>query len=522
VTDNSVVNDLPRRAITRSAKLATLPVGLAGRTALGLGKRLGGRPAEMVAAEIQHRTADQIFRVLGELKGGAMKFGQALSIFEAALPPEIAGPYRATLTKLQESAPPLPASTVHRVLAEDLGPDWREAFAEFDDKPAAAASIGQVHRARWRDGREVAVKIQYPGAGRALLSDFNQLSRVARLFAVLMPGLEVRPLLDELRSRVAEELDYHLEAESQHGFAVAYAGDPDIFVPDVVAATSHVLITEWMDGTPLSKIISDGSQEERDHAGLLFVRFLFSGPARAGLLHADPHPGNFRLLADGRLGVLDFGAVDRLPEGLPPFIGRLLRIVHDGGDLGPAERELREQGFIREGIDFDPEALRAFLAPLAEPSKVERFRFSREWLRAEATRVTDPRAANMSRRLNLPPSYVLIHRVSTAGMGVLCQLECEGPYRAEMLRWMPGYSDAGPHSEEPIAGAASPASASLALRDLNGAGATPGELNGASAPPGAIDGASAASGELNGVSAALDEPDADVPPGEPDAVSPAV
>ena len=303
-----------------------------------------------------------------------------------------------------------------------------------------------------RDGREVAVKIQYPGAGRALLSDFNQLSRVARLFAVLMPGLEVKPLLDELRSRVAEELDYHLEAESQHAFAVAYAGDPDIFVPDVVAGTNHVLITEWMDGTPFSKIISDGSQEERDRAGLLLARFLFSGPARAGLLHADPHPGNFRLLADGRLGVLDFGAVDRLPDGFPPFMGRLLRIVHDGSDLGPAEQELREQGFIREGIEFDPEALRAFLAPLAEPSRVERFRFNREWLRGEATRVTDPRAANMTRRLNLPPSYVLIHRVSTAGIGVLCQLECEGPYRAEMIRWMPGYSDADLPADRHAAG----------------------------------------------------------------------
>ncbi len=451
-----LVSDLPRRAVTRTAKLATLPVGLAGRTALGLGKRIGGRPAEIVAAEIQQRTAEQIFRVLGELKGGAMKFGQALSVFEAALPPEIAGPYRATLTKLQESAPPLPASTVHRVLAEDLGPDWRDQFAQFNDKPAAAASIGQVHRARWQDGREVAVKIQYPGAGRALLSDFTQLSRVARLFSVLMPGLEVKPLLDELRTRVAEELDYHLEAAAQQAFADAYAGDPDICVPNVIAATSHVLITEWMDGTPLSKIISEGSPEERDRAGLLFVRFLFSGPARAGLLHADPHPGNFRLFADGRLGVLDFGAVDRLPDGFPPFIGRLLRIVHDGTDIKPAEQELRAQGFLKEGIEIDPEALRAFLAPLAEPSRVERFKFSRDWLRGEAARVADPRSSNLSRRLNLPPSYVLIHRVSTAGMGVLCQLECEGPYRAEVIRWMPGYSDAGPQHEDPVPDAVTP------------------------------------------------------------------
>src|SRR5438552_5647052 len=145
------VNDLPRRAITRTAKLATLPVGLAGRTALGLGKRLGGRPAELVATEIQHRTAEQIFRVLGELKGGAMKLGQALSIFEAALPPEIAGPYRATLTKLQESAPPLPTRTVYQVLARELGEDWRDFFAEFADTPAAAASIGQVHEAARHD-----------------------------------------------------------------------------------------------------------------------------------------------------------------------------------------------------------------------------------------------------------------------------------------------------------------------------------------------------------------------------------
>jgi predicted unusual protein kinase regulating ubiquinone biosynthesis (AarF/ABC1/UbiB family) len=433
------MSDLPRRAVTRTAKLATLPVGLAGRTALGLGKRLGGRPAEIVAQEIQQRTAEQIFRVIGELKGGALKLGQALSIFEAAMPPELAGPYRATLTRLQESAPPLPVSTVYKVLAGDLGAGWRDNFREFDDRPAAAASIGQVHRAVWADGRRVAVKIQYPGAGKALISDFTQLGRVGRLFGVLMPGLEIGPVLDELKARVTEELDYRLEASSQQAFAVAYAGDPDIYVPNVITGTDHVLVSEWMDGTPLAKIISAGSQEQRDRAGLLLVRFLFSGPARTGLLHADPHPGNFRLLDDGRLGVIDFGAVDRLPDGFPPFFGKLLWLMHTDGDIEAVEQELRAHGFLRPGVSVDLGALHAFLAPLAEPSRLDSFKFSREWMRGEAARVTDVRPANVARRLNLPPSYVLIHRVSTAGIGVLCQLECEGPFRAEVLRWIPGY-----------------------------------------------------------------------------------
>ncbi|HTZ25728.1 MAG TPA: AarF/ABC1/UbiB kinase family protein [Streptosporangiaceae bacterium] len=466
------MSDLPRRAVTRTAKLATLPVGLAGRTALGLGKRLGGRPAEAVAQEIQQRTAEQIFRVLGELKGGALKLGQALSIFEAALPAEIAGPYRATLTKLQEAAPPLPAATVHRVLVADLGVDWRDNFADFNDSPAAAASIGQVHRATWHDGRQVAVKIQYPGAGKALISDFTQLSRLGRLFSVLMPGLDVKPLLDELRKRVAEELDYQLEAASQETFANAYSGDPEFLIPHVVMATDHVLVTEWIDGTPLSRVIADGSTEDRNRTGILLVRFLFSGPSRAGLLHADPHPGNFRLMDDGRLGVLDFGAVDRLPDGFPHFFGKLLRLMHENRDIETVEAELRVHGFLKEDVDVDLDALHAYLAPLADPSKVESFTFTREWLRAEASRVTDIRSAAIGRRLNLPPTYVLIHRVSTAGIGVLCQLECEGRFRAEVLRWMPGYlNEIGPAeggADEPspgrddpdgaVAGAASPGS----------------------------------------------------------------
>ncbi|TYK49086.1 AarF/ABC1/UbiB kinase family protein [Actinomadura decatromicini] len=434
------VSDLPRRAVTRSAKLASLPIGFAGRTALGMGKRTFGRPAEAVAMEIQTRTAEQLFKVLGELKGGAMKLGQMLSIFEAALPPEIAGPYRATLTRLQEAAPPLPAATVHKVLAEFLGDDWRDYFDSFDDEPAAAASIGQVHRAVWHDGRAVAVKVQYPGAGKALISDFNQLARLGRLFGVLMPGLDVKSMLAELKERVAEELDYTIEAESQTNFRDAYDGDPDFLIPAVVAQSGNILITEWMDGTPLSKIISDGDQETRNHAALLYCRFLLSGPKRCGMLHGDPHPGNFRLLADGRLGVLDFGAVDRIPGGFQRRLGLLLRIG-TMADIAEIEEALRREDFIREGVDVDADSLQGFLAPITEPFVTETFRFSREWLRDMAARVTDLRPSNVVRQLNLPPEYVIIHRVLSAGTGVLCQLECEIPARAESLKWVPGFAD---------------------------------------------------------------------------------
>jgi predicted unusual protein kinase regulating ubiquinone biosynthesis (AarF/ABC1/UbiB family) len=435
------VSDIPRRAVTRSAKLAGLPLGVAGRATIGLGKRLGGKPAEVVAAELQARTAEQLFSVLGQLKGGAMKMGQALSVFEAALPEDLAAPYRAALTKLQEAAPPLPATTVHAVLAKELGADWRDRFLSFDDTPAAAASIGQVHRAVWSDGRDVAVKVQYPGAGPALLSDLRQLSRLARVLSAMTPGLDVKPLLVELEARVTEELDYRLEAESQRTFAAAYDGDDEIVVPGVVDGSERVLVTEWLEGIPLSRTITAGTQEERDLASLLLARFLFSGPVLAGLLHADPHPGNFRLLPDGRLGVIDFGAVDRLPDGAPEPIGRIARLALEG-DAEQVLQALRDEGFVKPSIELDAQALLDYLAPLLEPVATHAFRFSRPWLRAQAVRLGDPRspAAQLGRQLNLPPSYLLVHRVTMGTIGVLCQLGGEADYRTEMQRWQPGFA----------------------------------------------------------------------------------
>ncbi|MDP9418386.1 MAG: AarF/ABC1/UbiB kinase family protein [Actinomycetota bacterium] len=435
------MSDIPIKAVTRTAKLAALPVGLAGRAAWGLGKRLGGQSAEAVATEVQARTAEQVFRVLGELKGGAMKFGQALSIFESALPENLAGPYRATLTKLQDAAPPMPAQTVRKVLAEDLGRQWRRSLREFDDQPAAAASIGQVHRGVWKDGRPVAVKVQYPGAGHALIADLDQIARLGRVFGSWIPGLDIKPLLTELKDRVAEELDYTLEAQAQRAFAKAFEGDPDIAVPHVLKCGERVIVSEWMDGVPLSRVIADGSQEERDRFGLLYVRFLFSGPARVGMLHADPHPGNYRVLPDGRLGVLDFGAVARLPGGLPPSIGRLLRRALDG-DADEVLAGLRAEGFLKPSIQLDGEQLLDYLAPFTEPARVERFQFSRAWMRTQFARVSDPRQPGytVGLKLNMPPAYLLIHRVWLGGIGVLSQLGTEAPFRAELERWLPGFA----------------------------------------------------------------------------------
>ncbi|MBG6100455.1 ABC1 kinase family protein [Micromonospora vinacea] len=445
------MTDIPRRAVSRTAKLAALPLGFAGRTVLGMGKRVTGLASDVISAEIQQRTAEQLFSVLGQLKGGAMKFGQALSVFEAALPEEIAAPYRQALTKLQEAAPPLPAASVHKVLAEQLGPDWRDLFVEFNDVPAAAASIGQVHRARWREpgydesgaphSRDVAVKIQYPGAGDALLADLKQLSRLGGMFRAIQPGLDVKPLLAELRERITEELDYELEAESQRTFAAAYADDPEIFIPEVVNASPRVLVTEWVTGTPLADIIREGTEEERDEAGRLMATLHLSAPQRAGLLHADPHPGNFRLLPDGRLGVIDFGAVARMPEGTPEPIGRIAAMALRG-DADEVVAGLRSEGFIGSAEEIDAEGVLDFIRPMLEPIAADGFRFTRAWLRAEAGRLASPRSPTyqLSKRLNLPPSYLLIHRVTLGSIGVLCQLEAKAPYRSILERWLPGFA----------------------------------------------------------------------------------
>lgn len=447
------MNDLPRKAAARTARIAALPLGYAGRSALGFGKRLGGAAPDVVMTEIQQRTAEQLFRTLGELKGGAMKMGQALSVFEAALPDAVAQPYREQLTRLQDSAPPMPTITIREQLTRQLGPDWPDHLT-FDPMAAAAASIGQVHRGTWReepgaDPLDVAVKVQYPGAADAMEADLKQLQRLARTLGPLVPGIDVKALVTELRERTAEELDYEREAESQRRFAEAYRDDPTYVVPDVIARGGSVLVTEWMNSpASLAQIIGEGTQEERNHYGLLYARFLFGAPQRTGLLHADPHPGNFRLISDGLgpLGVLDFGAVARLENNqLPPVVGTLLRAAADD-DYDRLHDELVATGFIRERIRVDADQLRNYLAPFIEPAQADSFAFSRRWMRRQFRRISDPGgdAQSTMLRLNLPPEYLLIHRTWTGAIAVLSQLGAELPFRSLLEESVPGFAAPAP------------------------------------------------------------------------------
>ncbi len=426
--------------VVRVARLLSLPVGAVALSVEGLVRRAAGQDAEAVRRGLRRRNAARTRRVLGDLKGGALKAGQLLSTVEALFPQDPESTWRDTLTGFQEGSPPVPFGELEPVLVADFGRRWRHHFRKFDEAPVAAASIGQVHRATWTDGREVAVKVQYPGVAEAISTDLAAVAVATRLAGLVARGLALPPLLAEMRTRIAEELDYVIEATHQEAFAAAYRDDLEVLVPDVVLATRRVLVTTWLAGTPLAEVARSGSPAERDRAGELYQRFYLAGPARAGWLHTDPHPGNVRLCADGRIGVMDFGSALGMPDGLPPTFGRLISVLQRGTDDEVLAR-LRAEGFVRPGARVEAGKLRDYMAPFTEPARHERFAFSREWLRGQFARVNDPRNPDfaVALQLSMPAQHLFTHRVWLGVVGVLSQLGATVPVRPELRRWLPGF-----------------------------------------------------------------------------------
>lgn len=434
--------DIRRGSAARNAKLASIPVGMAGRAALGLGKRLTGKSKDEVNAEMLEKAADQLFKVLGELKGGAMKVGQALSVLEAAVPEQFGAPYREALTKLQKDAPPLPAAKVHRVLDAQLGTKWRSRFSSFSDTPVASASIGQVHKGVWSDGREVAVKIQYPGADEALRADLKTMQRMVVVLRQLTPGADVQGVVDELIERTEMELDYRLEADSQRAFAKAYEGHPHFAVPHVIASSPKVMISEWIDGIPMSQIIRSGTVDERDRCGTRLFELTFDAPGRVGMMHGDAHPGNFMLLPDGRMAVIDFGAIAPLPGGLPIELGTAIRLARDENydELLPT---LERIGFIQRGEKVPVREIDDMMRQYVEPIKTEVFHYTRKWLQ-RMTAVNMDRSVQQiktARQLDLPAKLAIPLRVIASAVAICAQLDAHVPVRALATELVPGFAE---------------------------------------------------------------------------------
>ena len=477
---------LPTGALWRTSRLAMLPLRHAARTAAAA-SRLSRVATDQVAA----RTAEQLFATLGELKGGAAKLGQAMSVFEAAMPEEVAAPYRSALRRLTDAAPAMPAEVARRVVAADLavayGPGWQERLVAFDDTPASAASIGQVHRGRWRndDGQivEVAVKVQYPGVGKALRSDLRQARLLARVMARLTK-LNVSGLADELAVRIVEELDYVREGRVQTEVAAAFTrripaalalaraagvheppGRTSVTVPAVYAATPRVLITGWLEGASLSTLLDgrtdllpagwrelDG-RDAADLAARLLGHAIYAPAACTGWMHADLHPGNFLLLPGGRLGMLDFGAVAATPGGIPAPFGQLAAAVL-AGDGSAAMRLVRQVGALAPDAEVDPRLIVELLDPLVATGAATSFTYSRAWLRGLMAHFTEPRFASALRNLTPPPEYALIWRATLSAAGLFAQLGATVPTRGFHLAYSPGFRGGTPPARSlPAAGA---------------------------------------------------------------------
>jgi predicted unusual protein kinase regulating ubiquinone biosynthesis (AarF/ABC1/UbiB family) len=363
-------------------------------------------------------------------------------VLEAAIPEEFGEPYREALTKLQKDAPPLPAAKVHRVLDGQLGTKWRDRFTSFDDEPVASASIGQVHKGVWIDGREVAVKIQYPGADEALRADLKTMRRMTSVLKQLAPGADVQSVVDEMIERTEMELDYRLEANNQRAFAKAYEGHPHFLIPHVVGSSPKVVVSEWVAGKPLSEIIRSGTQEERDLAGARLFELTFDAPSRVGLMHGDAHPGNFMLREDGRMVVIDFGAVAPLPDGLPIEMGMMIRLAqHKEYDLLLPTME--KVGFVQKGEQLSVEAIDEMLAQYVEPVQVPVFHYTRKWLQkhAQSNMERAPQQLKMARQMDLPVELAIPLRVIASNVAISCQLDCRVGVRELAEALIPGYAD---------------------------------------------------------------------------------
>ena len=436
---------IPTSRVRRTATVATLAASEAV-------KQFGTRAANVARDEAasdeamgrrQLETAKQIVAALGTMKGAAMKLGQAMSFLDVGLVPEQhREEFQRELAKLRDAAPTVSFKQMRRVIEDGLEDEISEVFGSFDEEPIAAASIGQVYRATLKDGREVAVKVQYPGVAAAVRADLQNLDLLMRLFRRMTPALDVKAIAEEVRERIVEELDYELEAQNQRSLARIFAGHPFIVVPDVIGGLSreHVLVSEFVTGVGFEEL-KGFPQAQRDRIGEIVFRFFLGCLYRHRQFSGDPHPGNFLLQDDGRVAFLDFGLFKRLdPEPVELELAAQRAVVE--GDALALHTLLANSGFLPEPELVKPDHLLAFVEDAIwwYTTADEEVQLTPRIATQVMIESSDPRSSHFRemRHQQMRPEHLFGRRMEMLTLAVLSQLRARANWHRIAREWMYG------------------------------------------------------------------------------------
>jgi predicted unusual protein kinase regulating ubiquinone biosynthesis (AarF/ABC1/UbiB family) len=437
---------IPTSRIARTAKVSGLAAGQAARQlgthATNLARSPDGKSAALERRHIE--AAEQIVTALGTMKGAAMKLGQVMSFLDVGLvPEEHREEFQRKLGALRDAAPKVRFDDMRKVIESELEAPLRDTFAAFDQEPVAAASIGQVYRATLHDGRDVAVKVQYPGVAAAVRADMQNLGMILRLMKRIAPGLDVKATAEEIRARIGDELDNELEAANQRSLARIFRGHPFIVVPDVVTSLSRerVMVSDYVHGDGFDTL-KEADQATRDRAAEIIFRFYFGCMYRHRQFSGDPHPGNFLMLEDGRMAFLDFGLFKRMPQRLIELELETQRAGHEGN----AQRLWEiwaEGGLLREPDRFRPDKLLSqFLDATWWYLTDEEVALGPEVATQVMIDMSDPRSEHFGqmRHETLPADHIFGRRVELLTLAVLGQLRVRANWHRIAREWI--YGDA--------------------------------------------------------------------------------
>jgi predicted unusual protein kinase regulating ubiquinone biosynthesis (AarF/ABC1/UbiB family) len=436
---------IPTSRARRTATVATLAASEAvkqfGTRAANVTR--GEESSQAALAKRQLETAKQIVAVLGTMKGAAMKLGQVMSFLDVGLvPEEHRDEFQRELAKLRDAAPTVSFKQMKRVIEDDLEEPIAHVFSKFDEEPIAAASIGQVYRATLSgDGREVAVKVQYPGVASAVRADLQNLDMIMRLLKRMTPGLDVKAIAEEIRERIGEELDYELEAQNQRSLARIFAGHPFIVVPDVVSSLTRerVMVSDFVTGVGFEEL-KGRPQAERDRIGEIVFRFFLGCLYRHRQFSGDPHPGNFLLQDDGRVAFLDFGLFKRMDAGPVELELACQRAVVEG-DAATLHALLAKSGFLPQPERVNPDHLLAFIGDaIWWYTTDETVALTPEIATHVMIESSDPRSSHFRemRHQQMRPEHLFGRRMEMLTLAVLSQLRGEANWHRIAREWMYG------------------------------------------------------------------------------------